>query len=518
MGVILNGKALSEEILAQVAVEVESLKKNGIAPKLCVILVGDNPASLSYVNMKHRACERTGIISQILKFGDDISQNALLCEIERLNNDKSVNGILVQLPLPKHISTDSVLEAICPTKDVDGFHPYNIGRLVANCADNSGNSGNLSWGMRFRTCKNFWDSTDSKSSFYPKNSYKYKSHTAITSMVASSCRSRKSLRIVDFAESAESMEKNAESTLDSTNPQNLTRKNTESTIDSANPTSDAESANKAQQTIEGIAVEVAEFLPNFECETRVCERSKFGKSPQDAPKTKLQTSESQKTNALCGSILDEKSGLCSHERGNKTDSLLTKQVANSPIYRQKTIAQNTPILAPATPLGVMELLKAYHIEVSGKNVAIIGASNIVGKPLSALMLNAGATISVCHILTKDISVFTKSADIVCVGVGKANLIRADMVKDGAIVVDIGINKVNGKIVGDVDFEGVAQKASFITPVPGGVGPMTIAMLLKNTILCAKANSPCSDFAESTAESNAESIAESPAESTPKGQQ
>ena len=508
MGVILNGKALSEEILAQVAVEVESLKKNGIAPKLCVILVGDNPASLSYVNMKHRACERTGIISQILKFGEEISQNALLCEIERLNNDKSVNGILVQLPLPKHINTDLVLEAICPTKDVDGFHPYNIGRLVANCADNSGNSGNLSWGMRFRTCKNFWDSTDSKSSFYPKNSYKYKSHTAITS-------------IVDSAESAESMEKNAESTLDSTNPQNLTRKNTESTIDSANPTSDAESANKAQQTIEGIAVEVAEFLPNLGRETRleVCERSKFGKSPQDAPKTKLQTSESQNPNNLRGSILDEKSGLRSHERGNKTDSLLTKRVANSPIYRQKTIAQNNmPILAPATPLGVMELLKAYHIEVSGKNVAIIGASNIVGKPLSALMLNAGATISVCHILTKDISVFTKSADIVCVGVGKANLIRADMVKEGAIVVDIGINKVNGKIVGDVDFEGVAQKASFITPVPGGVGPMTIAMLLKNTILCAKANSPCSDFTESNAESIAESTAESPAESTPKGQQ
>ena len=144
-----------------------------------------------------------------------------------------------------------------------------------------------------------------------------------------------------------------------------------------------------------------------------------------------------------------------------------------------------PILAPATPLGVMELLKAYDIEVSGKNVAIIGASNIVGKPLSALMLNAGATISICHILTKDISVFTKSADIVCVGVGKVNLITADMIKNGAIVVDIGINKVGGKITGDVDFESVAKKASFITPVPGGVGPMTIAMLLKNTLLCAK---------------------------------
>ena len=270
MGVILNGKALSEEILAQVAVEVESLKKNGIAPKLCVILVGDNPASLSYVNMKHRACERTGIISQILKFGEEISQNALLCEIERLNNDKSVNGILVQLPLPKHISTDAVLEAICPTKDVDGFHPYNIGRLVAQSMQSNKNSslgeGNSSLGMQFRTCGNFGDFADIKSSLNPQNSHKYKSHTANTRIVDLN-KSDSSLR-GDLHESPKQSTKNGES---------------------------AESTNKTQQTIEGIAVEVAEFLPNFECETRleVCERSKFGKSPQDAPKTKLQTSELQ---------------------------------------------------------------------------------------------------------------------------------------------------------------------------------------------------------------------------------
>lgn len=317
MGVILNGKALSEKILAQVAVEVESLKKRDIFPKLCVILVGDNPASLSYVNMKHRACEKTGIESQVLKFSENMSQSTLLSEIERLNNDKSVSGILVQLPLPKHISTEAVLEAIEPKKDVDGFHPYNVGRLVAQSMSDSS----------------------------------------------------KNLSLSDSA--------------------------------------------KTQQD-------------NF-----------------------------------------------------------------------------MPILAPATPLGVMELLKSYNIEVSGKNVAIIGASNIVGKPLSALMLNAGATISVCHILTKDISAFTKSADIVCVGVGKVNLITADKIKEGAIVIDIGINKVNGKIVGDVDFENVAKKASFITPVPGGAGPMTIAMLLKNTLLCAKI------LHESR---------ESSAESTPKGQQ
>ena len=356
MGVILNGKELSEKILSEVALEVESLKKRDIFPKLCVILVGDNPASVSYVNMKHRACERTGIKSQVLKFGDDISQSALLSEIERLNNDKGVSGILVQLPLPKHISTDAVLEAIEPKKDVDGFHPYNVGRLVAQSMSDSSKSDSNDSSLRGRIAN---------------------SHEAIHESKIDGC-------FTSFANS---------------------------------------------------------------------------------------------------SIVSEKSGLRSCERGNKTNSLLTKRTTSLPDLSPQD--EFATILAPATPLGVMKLLNAYNIEVSGKNVAIIGASNIVGKPLSALMLNAGATISVCHILTKDISVFTTSADIVCVGVGKVNLITADKIKEGAIVVDIGINKVNGKIVGDVDFENVAKKASFITPVPGGVGPMTIAMLLKNTILCAK---------------------------------
>ena len=355
MGELLNGKALSDKILAQVAVEVESLKQNGIAPKLCVILVGDNPASLSYVNMKHRACEKTGIESQVLKFGEDMSQSALLSEIERLNNDKSVSGILVQLPLPKHISTEAVLEAIEPKKDVDGFHPYNIGRLVAQSMSDS--SKNSSLGAPCRDFGNLGRFADAPVQSHAPNSQKTPQFPP------------QNTRIVD-SDKSDSVE------------------------------------------------------------------SKNGKSMQDAPKRELPQ-------------------------------------------------DNAPILAPATPLGVMELLKFYNIQVSGKNVAIIGASNIVGKPLSALMLNAGATISVCHILTKDISTFTKSADIVCVGVGKANLITADKIKDGAIVVDIGINKVNGKIVGDVDFENVSKKASFITPVPGGAGPMTIAMLLKNTLLCAK---------------------------------
>ena len=322
MGVILDGRALSDKIQSEVALEVANLKAQGIFPKLCVILVGENPASLSYVNMKHKACERTGIKSQIIKFDENISQDFLLGEIARLNADKSVSGILVQLPLPKHINTDAILEAIWAKKDVDGFHPYNVGRLFSDCK----NSTSLAEG-------------DKGGGFNTQNN----------------------------------------------------------------------------------------------------SPAKFSNNESTHPLT--------------------------------------------PSAREGEY--NIPILAPATPLGVMELLKAYHIEVSGKNVAIIGASNIVGKPLSALMLNAGATISVCHILTKDISIFTKTADIVCVGVGKVNLITADMIKEGAIVIDIGINKIDGKIKGDVDFECVAQKASFITPVPGGVGPMTIAMLLKNTLLCAE---------------------------------
>ena len=172
MGVILNGKELSEKILSEVALEVESLKKRDIFPKLCVILVGDNPASVSYVNMKHRACERTGIKSQVLKFGDDISQSALLCEIERLNNDKSVSGILVQLPLPKHISTDAVLEAIEPKKDVDGFHPYNVGRLVAQSMSNSSSALNSSLGAPCGDFGNLGRFADSKVQSHAPNSQK----------------------------------------------------------------------------------------------------------------------------------------------------------------------------------------------------------------------------------------------------------------------------------------------------------------------------------------------------------
>lgn len=275
--VILDGKTLSNSLQNDMKLEVDSLKSHGVYPHLCVILVGENPASVSYVNMKAKACERVGIESSIITFSSDVSEKEILLEIARLNDDKNIHGILVQLPLPKHINADNILEAIEIAKDVDGFHPYNVGRLYEN---------------------------------------------------------------------------------------------------------------------------ISHFIP-------------------------------------------------------------------------------------ATPLGVMMLLEHYNINISGKNVVIVGASNIVGKPLAALMLNAGATITLCHILTKDLKSHTLNADILCVGVGKVNLITSDMIKEGAVVVDIGINKIDGKIVGDVDYNNVAKKASFITPVPGGAGPMTIAALLSNTIKAAK---------------------------------
>ncbi len=276
---LLDGKKLSNKIKERIKKETEELKiTKGITPGLAVILVGDDPASHTYVKMKEGACEEVGFYSIVHKMPDTISQNEIEETILLMNKNPNIDGILVQLPLPKHIDTTRILELIDPAKDVDGFHPYNFGRLM----------------------------------------------------------------------------------------------------------------------------------------------------------------------------------------------------------------QGLETFAPCTPLGVMELLHAYDIDVKGLDACVVGASNIVGKPMAALLLNAFATVDICHIYTKDLQSHTKNADIVVVGVGKPNLITADMVKEGAIVIDIGINKLdNGKIVGDVDFENVSKKASYITPVPGGVGPMTIAMLLSNTIKAAK---------------------------------
>ena len=275
---ILDGKALSNKIKEEVSLDVKTLQAKNITPGLAVVLVGQDPASAAYVNMKEKACEAVGIYSIAHKMPETISQEKILEIINMMNKNPNIDGILVQLPLPPHIDETVILEAIDPQKDVDGFHPYNVGRVVAG-------------------------------------------------------------------------------------------------------------------------------LDGF---------------------------------------------------------------------------------VPATPYGVMRLLEEYDIDPQGKDVCVVGASNIVGKPMATLLLNANATVDVTHIYTKDLKAHTLNADIICVGAGVVNLIKEDMVKEGAIIIDIGINRLdNGKLVGDVDFNAVSQKCSYITPVPGGVGPMTIAMLLQNTVKAAK---------------------------------
>jgi len=276
---LIDGKSISKKVQDYVKTEVETLKKEqGIVPGLAVVIVGDDPASHAYVGMKEKACKNVGFYSIAHKMPDTITQNEIIEIITMMNNNPHIHGILLQLPLPPHIDTDKLLEVIDPKKDVDGFHAYNVGRMV-----------------------------------------------------------------------------------------------------------------------------------------------------------------------------------------NKLESFVA-----------------------CTPLGVMKMFEEYKIDLEGKDVVVVGASNIVGKPMASLLINANATVTVTHVYTKDLAAHTRNADIVIVGVGIPNLIKEDMVKEGAIVVDIGINRLDsGKLVGDVDFEAVAPKCSYITPVPGGVGPMTIAMLLKNTLNAAK---------------------------------
>lgn len=285
---IIDGKQTAADMRVEIKAEVAKLKEKGVAPGLGVILVGADPASESYVTAKERACEEAGIYSDDNRLSADATQEELLALIEKMNNDPKINGILVQLPLPKHIQESEVLLAIDPNKDVDGFHPMNIGRMVAG----------------------------------------------------------------------------------------------------------------------------------------------------------------------------EKAFL------------------------------------PCTPHGCIQLLMRSGVKVEGAHVVIVGRSNIVGKPLANMLIQksktGNATVTVCHTRTKDLAYHTKQADIVVAAAGRPNTVTADMIKDGAVVIDVGVNRVEDatkkrgyRLCGDVDFDAVKEKASLITPVPGGVGPMTITMLLFNTVESAK---------------------------------
>lgn len=275
---LLDGKVLSKKIKEQVKEDVADLKEKGIHVGLAVVIVGGDPASRIYVNNKKKACAATGIDSFEYALDESVAEEELLKLIKELNNDNKVNGILVQLPLPKHINEEKVIMAIDPKKDVDCFHPENVGRLMI---------------------------------------------------------------------------------------------------------------------------------------------------------------------------------------GN-------------------------PVVLPCTPAGVMELIRESGVTISGKDCVVIGRSNIVGKPQAMLLLAENGTVTVCHSKTRDIKEVCKRADILVAAVGRPGFVTADMVKEGAVVIDVGINRLeNNKVVGDVDFDEVSKIASAITPVPGGVGPMTIAMLMKNTARAAR---------------------------------
>lgn len=278
MAELIDGKELAKKVRKGLKKDVLELKEKGINPKLAVIMVGNDPGSQVYVRNKSRACEKVGIEFEEYLFEENLTEEELIKTIENLNNDDTVHGILVQCPIPKHMNTNKALRAISPAKDVDGFHPVNVG--------------NLSLG-------------------------------------------------------------------------------------------------------------------------------------EDA-------------------------------------------------------------FVSCTPYGIVKMLEEYNIETEGKNAVILGRSNIVGKPMIQCMLNKNATVTVCHSRTKNIEEITSKADILIAAIGKPKFVKDYMVKENAVVIDVGINRLeDGTIVGDVDFENVSKKVSFITPVPGGVGPMTIAMLLNNVVKSAK---------------------------------
>lgn len=278
MATILSGKTVSARIKEEMKQEVISLKEKGITPGLAVVIVGNDPASKVYVGRKEAMCNELGMHSEKFALPEETTQEELLNLVEKLNTNREIHGILVQLPLPSHLDEKAVINAINPEKDVDAFHPVNVGKIMIGDYD----------------------------------------------------------------------------------------------------------------------------------------------------------------------------------------------------------------FVPCTPAGIMELISESNVEIEGKQCVVVGRSNIVGKPMSMLLLHKNGTVTTCHSRTKDISSITKNADILVAAVGRANFITADMVKPGAVVIDVGMNRLeDGRLVGDVDFENVEKVAGAITPVPGGVGPMTISMLMKNTLTAAK---------------------------------
>jgi methylenetetrahydrofolate dehydrogenase (NADP+)/methenyltetrahydrofolate cyclohydrolase len=276
MSQVLDGRLVADTILTELKSKIDGLSPTAVKPKLTVILVGENPASLSYIKQKEKSATKVGIEFELIKYTEQVTQTELLEKLDTLNQDNTNHGIIVQLPLPAHIDTPLILKSVSPRKDVDGFQAYNLGKMF--------------------------------------------------------------------------------------------------------------------------------------------------------------------------------------------------------------ISKDFESLVPCTPKGIIKILDHYNIPVLGKEVVVVGHSNIVGKPMAVMLMNRDATVTVCHKETKDLATHTKNADILIVAVGKPGLISPDMVKEGAVVIDVGCTKVDTKLLGDVDFIPVSEKASAITPVPGGVGPMTVACLIENTFI------------------------------------
>jgi methylenetetrahydrofolate dehydrogenase (NADP+)/methenyltetrahydrofolate cyclohydrolase len=274
---VIDGKAIANSVREELRMQIARLKEEGVTPGLAVVLVGDDPASRLYVNMKKKTCAELGIYSEEHLLPADISQKELIDRVKMLNTDVNIHGILVQLPLPGHLDENEVLETISPLKDVDGFHPNNVGQLMIG----------------------------------------------------------------------------------------------------------------------------------------------------------------------------------------------------------------EPLFVPCTPAGVIKLIKSTGVEIKGKNAVVVGRSNIVGKPTAMLLIHEHASVTICHSRTKDLAAHCRNADILVVAVGRPEMIKGDMIKPGAVVIDVGTNKTDGKLLGDVAFDEAKEVAGFITPVPGGVGPMTIAMLMTNTVKAAE---------------------------------
>jgi len=281
---IIDGKKIAAELRQKLKEEVAALAKKGITPGLATVLVGEDPASQVYVRMKEKACAEIGIMSRGIRPPADIPQDELIEQLEELNGDPAIHGILVQLPLPKHLDTQEVLQHVSPEKDVDGFHPLNLGKLLS---------------------AKYW-----------------------------------------------------------------------------------------------------EELPRF---------------------------------------------------------------------------------VPCTPAGVIHLIDSTGMEIEGKNAVVVGRSIIVGKPVAMLLLARQATVTICHSRTRDLPAVTREADILVVAAGVPRLVKGEMVKPGAVVIDVGVNRLEEGLIGDVDFESAKEVAGYLTPVPGGVGPMTITMLLQNTVKSARAS-------------------------------